>query len=251
MTTIQVSVSTHFADYGAKVHHATATKAFRLASVFAAEYPALTLEAEVDEAASRVTSWTVCCAVYSDDEPDATEILTSDKVPDLADVLEACEEAGVDPEAGVEEEEEPVVSGSVVPEVYRARYRAASSNGQTCGDWLAEWLVDQTTNPETGNLSVPDLTAIFEANDLDMTATWAKLPTSGQKGWVGRYRMNGRQSLERQVAVSQKLYDGRATEVEVPEGEMALLRAKHAKLIAKLEKQAKADVGATEETPAE
>lgn len=236
MTTVQITVATDLtAEHGVKIHHATKAKAMRLASALAAEYPVLTLAAEIAEAdegePARVVGWSVSAGDFT--------FWESESVPDLADVLVQAQEDEIDLES--EEEEEAAPSGSVVPEHYRALYRTVSSNGQTCGDWLAEWLVAETTNPETGGFVVGDFTAIAVANDLDMTAPWARLPESGQKGWVGRYRMNGRQALERAVAVSGVLRGASGEVVQIPEAEAARIRGKHAKLIARLARKAAAD----------
>lgn len=229
-----------------QLHHARKAKALKLANLLDAEYPALRLDTVRNESGS-VTGWNAYHATEratdDGDEPDTTEELTQiyagDKVPELADLLEVCEEQGLDPEAGADEENDRP-SGSVVKEVYRKTYRTASTTGQSCGDWLAEWLTDRTYDHVTG-LDVDALTAILNANELDMTRPWAKLPESGQPGWRGRYRMNGRQALEKVVAFRGHVIDGEGTAHEVPEAALAILRAKHAKAIEKMAKQAAAE----------
>lgn len=226
---------------GVRVHHATIAKATKLAAMFAAEYPALSLSAETNEVA--VVAWNV----HHHEREEA--LVSGPKVPDLADVLDACEDEGLDPEDGpeAEEEEAPKASGSVVPETYRRLYREASSNGQTCGDWLAEWLVLETHGQH--GLVVEDLTAIFVANDLDLSKGWGLLPTSGQKGWVGRYRMNGRQVLEKVVAKRGLVRQANGDAVFPPQDFLDTLRAKHSKWLAKeakLLEAAKATAGAAE-----
>ena len=220
----------------AKIHHATRTKAEKLASILAAEYPVLSLHPSYNEDESAITGWTVLATMP--DEEEATTIYVGAKVPDLADVLDACEDAEIDPETEVEDEEEEKSSGSVVPETYRARYREVSSNKQTCGDWLAERLVSDTHGIDGFN--VDDFTAILSANGVDMTAKWAQLPYSGQKGWIGRYRMNGRQVLEKTVALTGVYKDAHGNEVKPDADWLVSMESKHEKWLAKQRKEAKA-----------
>ena len=215
-----------------RLHHATRAKAIKLDAMLKAEYPGLALTYDAGPDELRVESWIV---VGGDDE----NIYEGPKVPELADLLETCADMGIDPEQGPEGEEEdekPEPSGSVVPENYRATYREVSSNGQTCGDWLAETLVNETHGVQ--GFHVEDFDAILTANAVDFTGAWARLPTSGQKGWVGRYRMNGRQVLEKAVALSGVYRSITGSTVLPPEAFMDTLRAKHAKWLAKEEKRA-------------
>ena len=214
-----------------KIHHATKAKAERLAALLQAEYPALTLRAVLNEDESQVVGWAVDAKA---DEAEVQTIYEGDKLPEIADLLDACDDAGIDPEAGAEEERKP--SGTVVAEHYRTQYREASSNKQTCGDWLAERLVADTHGPD--GFMVDDFTAILSANGLDMSAKWAQLPFSGQKGWIGRYRMNGRQVLEKTVALEGIYIDHTGAKVAPHADWLAGMRSKHAKWIAKQEKLA-------------
>jgi hypothetical protein len=217
-----------FADI--KMHHATRAKAQRLFAQLI-EWPMLTLEAETDEdeeGTPVLINWTV-----SHDDGD-DPIYDGDKLPELADLLEAAQEQGLSLE--VEEPEEE--AGNVVAEKYRIEYKLASTNGQTCGDWLAEWLVAQTHGGEGFN--VADFTAILISNDVDMRGKWAGLPESGQKGWIGRYRMNGRQVLEKVVALRGTITDIVGSESTVPAEALSILRTKHAAYIAKINKAAQA-----------
>ena len=228
MTTLNIATT-------AKLHHATRAKAEKLSAILAAEYPVLSLQPTYNEDESAITSWTVIATMPEEEE--ATTIYEGAKVPDLADVLDACDDAGIDPETEVEDDE-PKASGSVVPENYRRQYREASSNGQTCGDWLAERLVADTHSID--GFRVDDFTAILSANGVDMTTKWAQLPMSGQKGWIGRYRMNGRQVLEKIVALSGVYIDHTGSKVAPHADWLEAMRGKHAKWIAKQEKAAKA-----------
>lgn len=226
-------MNTEFAP-GVKMHHATRAKAQKLFEMLVAEYPRLTLEAQTeedDEGNERATGF-----VVTHDEAEEP-IYEGQKVPSLAELLDTCADQELDPSA--QDEDEPEVSGSVVPEHYRQQYRAASSNGQTCGDWLAEWLVAQTNG--ANGFNVEDFTAICVANDLDMSRGWALLPTSGQPGWVGRYRMNGRQVLEKSVARNGLVRDAMGNAHYPTEAFLATIRTKHEKWLAK---QAKAEAAA-------
>jgi len=221
----------------AKIHHATRAKAEKLASILAAEYPVLSLHPAYDDECTLVTGWLVIATMPNDE--DTTTIYEGAKVPDLADLLDACEEADIDPETEIDgEDDEPKASGSVVPENYRAQYRAASSNGQTCGDWLAERLVADTHGIDGFN--VEDFPAILSANGVDMSSKWAQLPYSGQKGWIGRYRMNGRQVLEKIVALTGIYMDNMGAKCTPHADWLEITRGKHAKWIAKQEKSAMA-----------
>ena len=226
---------------GIAMHHATRAKATRLMQLLSAEYPRLQLLCDTEED-DEGNERAIAFEVEMDGEDEL--IWTGPKVPELADILDACAERELNPTTA-EEEEEAKVSGSVVPEAYRTQYRAASSNGQTCGDWLAEWLVTET-NSKT--FSVPDFKAICENNGLDMTKPWARLPESGQQGWVGRYRMNGRQALEKIVAQVGTVTDAIGVKHEVPQSFLDTIRAKHAKWLAKqakIEEAALATAGKT------
>lgn len=220
-----------------KMHHATRGKAERLAAMLKAEYPALELlavgeTAPGDETAT-LSTWLV---VAGDEEVFQTEDKT---VPEIADVLEAAEELGIDPEEGAEEEE-PEASGSIVKPTYRKVYAEVSSNKQTCGDWLAEQLVADTVDGE-GKLDMEALVFIFEANNVDMNAKWAQARHTQSQGWRGRFRMSGRIVLEKLVALN-GVYHGPEGAIKPDAEWLADTRTKHAKWIAKQEKaKAKAE----------
>lgn len=220
-----------------RIHHATKAKAMRLAAAFAADYPALTLLYATNEDETAIRAWDVV-HVSPETEDQTVVVKGAAKVPELADVLEACDEAGVDPEEGYEEPQ----GGSVVPEAYRAKYREVSSNGQTNGDWLAEFLTAQC-HTETG-FDVDAFQAILDRNSVDQSGRWASLPGSGQKGWVGRWRMNGRQALEKAVAIAGEVIGVDGGTFEVPADFLAELRYKHR---AFLDKRAKAEAKAAKE----
>ena len=156
----------------------------------------------------------------------------SETVPQLADVLEAAQALGID----LEEDEDTDAPNEVVPAYFRQQYRERG-NPNHCGDWLAQQLENRFRMQEDGKevFDVPKFTETLVLNGVDMTGKWAGLPTSGQKGWIGRYRMNGRQKLEVRVAITGelKLND---TVLLVPETDLATLRTKHAKAVAKANK---------------
>lgn len=111
---------------------------------------------------------------------------------------------------------------SVVDDRYREKYKKVSKGGVHCGDWLAMELegvfVTRVEGSKRDSFDADGFTELLEFNGVDMTGPWAKLPTSGQKGWVGRYRMNGRQKLEQVVLRTGKLLIkvGDKTVTEVP-----------------------------------
>lgn len=212
---------------GIAMHHATRAKATKLMVLLAAEYPKLQLLCDTEEDDNGKEK-AVAFEVEFDGEDEL--IYTGEKVPSLADLLDTCAERDLDPSAD-EEEEEPKLSGSVVPEVYRARYKTQSSNGQSNGDWLAEWLVAATNG--INGFNADDFRAICEANHMDLTRGWALLPTSGQPGWQGRYRMNGRQVMEKIAAKQGFILDAQGNRHDLPAAFWTTLHAKHAKWLAK------------------
>lgn len=217
----------------AKLHHATKAKADKLDTMLTAEYPALHLLPLVDDEGDRVTGWRVVWSPKGKDETANETIYEGDKVPSIGELVDTCLERDLDPTEG--EDETPVRSGSVVPEEYRALYREVSASGQSCGDWLANFLDGQCLSPING-FNHEDFTHLLSHNSVDLTAKWAQLPISGGRGWQGRYRMNGRQVLERHVARAGFVHGITGERFEVPADELAKLRAKHGKWLAKAEK---------------
>lgn len=216
-----------------KIHHATRAKAERLMAMFVAEYPALELRYDTNEDESQISVW---YAVHIDAEGEENTVTEGPKVPEIADVLEACEAMGLDPEIGLQEGP----SGSVVPEEYRVRYKEASSSGQSCGDWLAEFLTNQTT--ADGGFDQERFQSILDQNAVDQSGKWASLRDSGQRGATGRWRMNGRQQLEKVVAYVGSVVGVDGTTYNVPKSDLAELRRRHARYIEKRQKaEAKAD----------
>lgn len=234
-----------------QMHHATRAKAAKLHDMLAAEYPALTLIAVAGDEIDHEThthslqGFKVTAAVAVDrtgddmqDETDIT-IYEGEKVPSLAMILDTCAEEDIDP-VGDEDEDDARPSGSVVPESYRTAYRTASTTGRSNGDWLAERLAADTLNAD-GVLIIDDFVAILSANGVDMTGKWAQMRFTQSRGWQGRFRMNGRQVLEKMVAKAGVYIDHTGTEI-TPHGDwLDITRGKHAKWLAK---EAKRDAAA-------
>lgn len=98
------------------------------------------------------------------------------------------EDEGEDDEEGSEESEK---NGSVVSQTYRARY-AEAGHPTHCGDWLAEQLLNRTTNKAGVNVEMVD--AIADANGVDLSKY-----NRTNHGWQGRLRMTMRNILARKV----------------------------------------------------
>lgn len=233
-----MTTTTNAPEFAATIqmHHATRAKATKLDETFQSEYPALRLEAVTGEPIDHET-YTHSCAgfrVVATVDGEDTEVLETEKVPSLALVLDTCIEEDIDP-AG-DEEEDTGPSGSIVPEAYRQRYKETSSTGRSNGDWLAERLTMDTLNGD-GVLMVDDFVHILEQNGVDLNGKWATARFSQTRGWQGRFRMNGRQILEKMVAKS-GTYFGHGDTEHTPDAEwLADVRTKHAKWIAKEEKR--------------
>lgn len=222
-----------------QMHHATRAKAQKLHDTLTAEYGKLTLSCVIDMNDTLV-GWAVDYAADGD-EKDPVEIYRGEKVPSLAVVLDTCAEEGIDP-VPAEEEEAPRSSGSVVPEAYRARYRLDSSTGRSNGDWLAEQLANDTLNAD-GTLHMDDFIAVLERNSVPLTGKWAALRFGGGRGWQGRFRMNGRQVLEKMVTKAETYIDTTGHGVKPSTDWLTDMQAKHAKWLAK---EAKREAAATE-----
>lgn len=226
--------STDFAP-SVNMHGNTRKAATKLAAMLAAEYPRLTMEATTDSN-DTLTGFVV---TFGKDAEDEQEIYTGPKVPSLALLLDICAEEGLDPSAP-EEEEAPRASGSVVPEKYRSEYRLNSSTGRSNGDWLAEQLALDTLDAK-GNLVMDDFIAVLERNNVPLMGKWASLRFGGGRGWQGRFRMNGRQVLEKLVCKARAYVDATGTTLTPSEEWLADMGAKHAKWLAK---EAKAEAAA-------
>lgn len=153
-------------------------------------------------------------AEAADERADAQEAAT-DAAAELGVVLaETAPEGAEDSEAADTEDdetegEEEVTPRNVVKPHYRILYKERG-NPNHCGDWLAQEL-DGVFTGEGNKFDIVAFTKCLQDNGVEFSGKWAELPNSGQKGWQGRYRMNGRQKLERQVLSTGKLViDGEA-----------------------------------------
>tara|TARA_B100001179_G_scaffold223739_1_gene201644 strand:+ start:10176 stop:10919 length:744 start_codon:yes stop_codon:yes gene_type:complete len=228
------------------MHHATRAKMDKLVALLAAEYPALHITPAADEIGKLTHFETTHTTPESDEETEHTVVvLTTKKVPELADIFAACEDANLDPEAGADEPDDKPTS-SIVPETYRRMYRENSSTGRSNGDWLAERLAVDCLNAD-GKLVIEDFTTILEKNGVDMSGKWAQARHNPENGGSGRYRMNGRQVLEKVLAKS-GIYIGHDGSEHQPDAEfLADIRTKHAKWLAKEAKRDEATAASIKE----
>ena len=191
--------------------------AIALAMTFKKEYPAMRLT-QADNL------FTVC---HHDGDTQTVifeEGIDGDKLPDLATLLEKATSLKLDPELGFEEEKPK----EVVPRKYKDEY-AKRGNRNHCGDWLAKKL-HGLFDDEAGNFNHEAFTDFLRLNKVDMTGKWAMLPTSGQKGWAGRYRMNGRQKLEMRLTATGGFLVMNGDEeqwIQAPDAYISDLRLKH------------------------
>ena len=211
--------------------------ALRLASRFAIEYPNLHVGGKNPES----TTLIVFHRPEGENKPtplfdfDGKEM--SDK--ELDDIFATALDSATDNDLDTGETDELPNTGTVVAEKYREMYRERG-NENHCGDWLALYL-DGKFDVEVDGKIVFDVDAFTEflaSNDVDMTGKWAGLVHSNNRGWQGRYRMNGRQKLEMVVAIRGSVIDGGET-VAVPTQDLEMLRDKHSIAIAKHEKRMK------------
>ena len=116
---------------------------------------------------------------------------------------------------------------TVVKEAYRAEYRRRTKKGTHCNDYLAQMLEDVFVDGK--KFDTDAFTLCLAANNVPLVGKWAALPSSGQKGWQGRYRMNGRLQLERIVVATAQIAmpdgDGGYVTEQVDDVEWLLARA--------------------------
>ena len=135
-----------------------------------------------------------------------------------------------DDEGDREEEEDERGPRTVVKEAYRAEYRKRTKKGTHCNDYLAQMLEDVFVDGK--KFDTDAFTLCLVANAVPLVGKWAKLPSSGQKGWQGRYRMNGRLQLERIVVATARIAmpDGNGGYVTEMVDDIEWLLARAAKL---------------------
>jgi len=195
-----------------------AVQAAILARQLHLEYPALWLDQTRDVNAR--------FRLFHEDHDDI--VLETGEVPSLQDCLDAAIEAGVDPESNDADDAEQASGGTVVSQRYRDMYKERG-NPDHCGDWLATQLDGAFHHSIDGQLRF-DVDAFIEFlrnNAVDMTGRWAQLPTANTPGWQGRFRMNGRQRLEKVVAHRGTIWLPSSGWTDVPEDELQRLRKKH------------------------
>lgn len=193
-----------------------ALEAAMLDRTFRLEYPALSLQMPEGD---------LFLVEHTDAEGEKTTLWEDGELPSLAFILELCDSNELDPEVGfAEAEEEEKAAKVVVADHYKKEY-AARGNPNNCGDWLAITLEEQCKTKE--GIDVDRFTDILNLNGVPMTGKWAALPTSGQRGWQGRYRMNGRQKLEVIVATRGSLFLAEGHKIAADRDWLEAMLAKH------------------------
>lgn len=119
------------------------------------------------------------------------------------------------------DEAESELSGSVVSPTYRARY-AEAGHPTHCGDWLAEQLIQRTTNKAGVNVEMVD--TIAELNGVDLSKY-----DRTRHGWQGRLRMTMRNILARKVWLNGGVLRCVEGEIKAPAEWMQAQRFKSAK----------------------
>lgn len=171
-----------------------ALAACRIAARLKAEYPMLEASFDEDAMEGEILHDGETLTTFPMDEPvDVDGIIT--------DALEAAQEAEISLEGEADDDEE--ARGNVVPEKYKIEY-TARGNRDHCGDWIALQLDGKFRMLDpVGKGDIFDhvaFLAFLETNGTDLTGKWVDLPSTDQPGWVGRFRMNGRQKLEKRLA---------------------------------------------------
>lgn len=199
---------------------ATALDAAILMRMLKAEYPALVVTRVAEDGGEGDPR----AHFRVEDRGGEHAFYVGEELPKLADVLEACEEAGFDPTVAPEgeEEDEDERSGSVVPIVYKQRY-AERGNPANCGDWLAvtlETYCHVAAEKGRGKFDLEAFETILTTNGVPL-GPWA---TNRNPGWQGRFRMSGRNVLAKTVAAKGFLFvpgeitgDGKDAELAAPE----------------------------------
>ena len=108
------------------------------------------------------------------------------------------------------------------------------------GDWLARELAGKFSYVQDATIRFDwaHFERVLKENGVPMDGKWANLPTSGQPGWIGDYRINGRQMLEIEVARNRVLkFDGK--EITPPKEWLDEMLEKHNKVFEVKEKTTK------------
>lgn len=229
----------HWPEFNQRYYHTDAkvlVDMARLNQTLYLEYPGLSVEWDEENLNFII--------LFEQTEGETEEIGRHTGMPDLDDVLQIAEEADIDTANLLDETEEP---GSVVKEKYKLEY-AARGNPANCGDWLARALTDafvshhpQTKVGKDGKertvkgpkvFDIVSFVDCLELNEVDLSGKWAKSYYSDNpsKGWQGRFRMSGRQMLEKKVLEHGALYlrvDGKVQKVLPPEEWLDEMDEKH------------------------
>jgi hypothetical protein len=203
----------------------SALDAVLLADQLDKAYPSVTVEYDAE-----IQSFVVWAP-----DPELTgelaELLVTPEMPTMIEIRGMAEELNVDLTLPIENaadvEEEEDTPSSVVPIRYRVKYRE-EGHPQHCGDWLANLLDGAFTLVIDGKITF-DLDAFnkfLADNEVEFTGKWTKIPDTQKTGWAGRYRMNGRQKLEKILAVRGTIFIAGRFQ-PIPEDVLAELKAKH------------------------
>lgn len=114
----------------------------------------------------------------------------------VADAVIAFNERETEEDEGANEEDD--APHSVVPEHYKAEYKAIGVNGQDNGDFLARAFSDYCR--------VGDKIDVFRVERLLSRNGIEREPIPGNRGWEGRYRMTARNMLARRISDDGTLY---------------------------------------------
>lgn len=203
-------------------YHAKAPEALaaaELEKMLRAEYPAIRMVNE---------GWE-----YEILGPGDMVIYEGDTLPSLATLLEACEEADIDPTEGLDDEAPELV---VVAAKYKTEY-AARGNPDNCGDELAQLMDGMFVATESEIFDWKLFESFLALNGVDLSGKWASLPATGGRGWQGRYRMNGRQKLEQIVAERGTVILLAGRKIKMSPETIEVFQQRHSRV---LEKRAKA-----------
>lgn len=182
----------------------TALEAAVIKRTLAAEYPTLQLHTNAEN--GHFISWV---KTEEAPTPEAANIIRNKpELPTLADILDAAQEKGFDPEAGYSEEDEP--RGNGVPKKYKMQYML-NEDPDSCSDELAMAFKDYVTGTNEkgkGCLDMEKLREVAKQNGCE-----EKLEQYEAKGLnSGMCRMNIgniiRAKLKRgeEVAVGEKVW---------------------------------------------
>ena len=96
------------------------------------------------------------------------------------------------------------------------------------GDWLTKELAGEFNYVDNATIRFDHkaFTQVLVDNGVSVTGNWADLPNSGQKGWIGRYLMNGRQRLEIEV-VRNGVLKLKGKELKPPKAWLNEMQEKH------------------------